>query len=135
MIYPTDKVSLLLQANTLLKDSFQGNKGISNSIYLDDFQIETLERKMKDSQYGWITLDTKIMDATLIFPNEVLKKYIAMKKDGKKVSLNFSTLTSGALILNELRENDKDIFIEKDASLDEYNHKYIEDNYKIILNI
>lgn len=129
-VYPTDKVSLLLKANTLLRDSFQGNTGISNTIYLDDYQIATLERKIKDSKFGWVTLDTKIMDATLIFPNEVLKKYIALNKEGKKVSLDFSTLTSGSLILNNIRVNNNDNFIEKDSHLDEYNTKYIADNYK-----
>ena len=128
-VHPTENVEIILKANTLLRSSFAGHEGISSYIYLDDFQIETLERKIKDSKFGWITLDTKIMDCTLIFPIEVLKKYLNLRKEGKKASLGFKTLTSGAMILNDIRVNDKDEFIEKDKSQDEYNEKYIEENY------
>lgn len=128
-VYPTEKVGLLLKANSLLRSTFQGKKGIDNNIYLDEYQLETLSRKIENSQYGWVTLDTKIMDATIIMPNEVLKQFIAMKKDGRNVSLNFHTLTSGAMILQSIRENDKDVYIEKDKTLDTYYEEYIKANY------
>lgn len=130
-IYPTEQVELLLKINSLFKSSFQGKKGVDVFLYFDDYQIEDFEEELKKTKTGWMTLDTRIMSSTLIMERGLLAKYIELRKSGNKnVSMEFSTLSSGAFIVKGIRNNPNDIKIQQHTELHELYKDYQEKEYR-----